>query len=110
MIRKRSKIAVLFFSSVLFLIVTATLSVPSHAAERTTISLDGVWQIEESRESDAVPASWNHSGPVPGLTHSANPVFPDVDEFESRELILNRIQGGFLPKGAAIHAVGISHQ
>ena len=80
------------------------------AADRVTISLNGTWQIEDSKSPDAIPSAWRHTGPVPGLAHSAEPHFRDVDEFESRQLILNRVSAGLLPKTATVFNAGISHQ
>jgi hypothetical protein len=53
------------------------------ATDRTTISLNGTWQIEYSKQAGP-PAAWNHKVPVPGLAHSAEPAFPEVDQFDSR--------------------------
>ena len=64
------------------------------AADRTTISLDGTWDIEDSKEPEKIPAAWKHKVPVPGLGHSAQPAFPHVDEFDSRMLIQNRVRAG----------------
>lgn len=66
-------------------------------AERTTISLNGIWDIEDSKEPEAIPTAWKHKAPVPGLAHSAQPVFPQVDQFDSRQVILNRVRDGKLP-------------
>ena len=70
--------------------VLASLVLPFPAyAGRVTVSLDGQWQIEDSRSGDQPPASFTHHVPVPGLVHSASPAFADVDEFQSKELLLN---------------------
>jgi hypothetical protein len=61
-----------------------TFSVDLHA-QRITIPLDGTWSIGESTGPDAIPISFTHTGPVPGLTHSAVPRFPDVDEYHTHE-------------------------
>ncbi len=63
---------------------------PAHAADRTlrtTLSLDGMWQVEDSVDPDRMPRSFGHVVPVPGLTHSATPAFPDVDRYQSRQLL-----------------------
>ncbi len=80
------------------------------AAERTTISLDGTWDIEDSKEPETIPAAWKHKVPVPGLAHSAQPAFPHVDEFDSRMLIQNRVRAGKQPKSAIVFNAGVSHQ
>jgi beta-galactosidase len=82
--------------------------------ERVTLRLDGEWQIEDSVEADAVPCVFRHSVPVPGLAHLAEPPFADVDMFESRENIWDRVNAGELPKSAwaslAPGTRGVSHQ
>jgi len=95
---------------VLLLVALTTSSLLLRAVERTTISLDGTWDIEDSKESDIIPAAWNHKAPVPGLAHSAQPAFPHVDEFDSRMLIQNRVGAGKLPKSAIVFNAGVSHQ
>jgi hypothetical protein len=80
------------------------------AAERTTIPLDGTWDIEDSKEPETIPAAWKHKAPVPGLAHSAQPAFPHADEFDSRMLIQNRVRAGKQPKSAIVFNAGVSHQ
>ncbi len=58
---------------------------------RQTIDLDGNWDIADSLSPAEIPSTYSHKGPVPGLAHSAVPAFNNVDLFDSRELILNRI-------------------
>jgi len=62
------------------LILVAAIILPFNirAAERVTLSLDGTWDIEDSKDSDEIPALWKHKAPVPGLAHSAQPAFPHV--------------------------------
>jgi hypothetical protein len=62
--------------------------------QRTTVSLDGQWDVEDSMSPDAIPKEYTHRVPVPGLTHSAVPAFPDVDQFQSRELLYNLMRSG----------------
>ncbi len=62
------------------------------AAGRITISLDGMWEIDESVQSETIPARFSHRAPVPGLAHLAEPPFPDIDKFDSRELLYRREQ------------------
>ncbi len=70
------------------------------------MSLDGEWNIEDGIEPGVVPATFRHTVPVPGLAHLATPAFPDVDQYETREYILNRIDFGLLPKTADTGALG----
>src|SRR5450759_2855526 len=89
----------------LFVIVLAA---PLFAAQRTTLSLDGQWDIADSVEAGNLPAAWSHKAPVPGLAHSAVPGFKDVDEFESRQLIQNRVTRGLAPASALVSNAGVS--
>ena len=59
---------------------------------RVTVSLDGLWEIDESSSEGEVPATFEHRVPVPGLVRVAEPSFPAVDEFRSRENI-QRVMG-----------------
>lgn len=95
---------------VVLLVALTTSSLLLRAAERTTISLDGTWDIEDSKEPEIIPAAWNHKAPVPGLAHSAQPAFPHVDEFDSRMLIQNRVAAGKLPRSAIVFNAGVPHQ
>ena len=90
--------------------MAATITTPLQAVERVQISLDGTWEIEDSKDLDAFPTAWKHHVPVPGLAHSALPAFPQVDEFDSRQLILNRARDGKVPQSAIVHTAGVSHQ
>jgi len=92
----------------LFLTLAASLSV--WAAGRTTLSLDGTWEVAESKAAEQIPAAWSHQAPVPGLVHSAQPPFPHVDEFDSRQVIQNRVSRGMLPESALVFNAGVSHQ
>ena len=101
----------LFFKSVIILSVAATaFPLSLRGAQRTTISLNGTWDIEDSREAEAVPVVWSHKAPVPGLAHSAQPAFPQVDQFDSRMLIQNRVGDGKLPKSAIVYDAGVPRQ
>jgi hypothetical protein len=79
----------LFLTAPVLLIITLAAAVcPSNraeTAERTTLSLDGQWQIADGKLPDAIPGNFTHKVPVPGLAHLANPSFPNVDRFTSRE-------------------------
>jgi hypothetical protein len=69
----------------------------SAASSRTSQSLDGTWQIEESKLPEEIPASFSHTVPVPGLANLAKPAFPKVDAFLSREQLANRIRSKLSP-------------
>ena len=77
---------------------------------RTTASLDGMWEIAESLAPDAIPQAFTHRVPVPGLANLSEPPFPDVDEFDSRETISNRVRRGKLPKSALVSTAGVPRQ
>ena len=62
------------------------LTIPAQA-ERVTIPLDGVWRIGESVSAEDVPKVFGHTAPVPGMANLAVPEFPDIDRFDSREVI-----------------------
>jgi hypothetical protein len=79
-------------------------------AERVTLSLNGSWQVEESLAASDVPASFLHTVQVPGLVHNARPAFPDVDLFDSPELISNRIRSNLLPESARATSAGVARQ
>ena len=86
-------------SAYLVLVLGAVLLSPCveiHAA-RQIISLDGRWQIAESKLSEEIPMAFTHTAPVPGLVNLAKPVFKDVDRFTSRENMANRIRSKLAP-------------
>jgi beta-galactosidase len=83
------------------------------AGRRTTISLNGQWDVEDSVESDAMPSKYTHRSPVPGLAHSALPAFPDVDQFQSRQLLYGLVGKGRFSQAEFDrlgNAPGISYQ
>ena len=98
------------FKSIMILLIAAALPLSLWATERRTISLNGTWEIEDSRDADAIPSAWNHKAPVPGLAHSARPAFPQVDQFDSRMVIQNRVANGKLPKSDIVYNAGVSRQ
>src|SRR5581483_256215 len=104
----RAKAAFLVKS--VLVLVAAFLPISLGATERRTISLDGMWDIEDSRDAEAIPSVWKRKAPVPGLAHSAQPAFPQVDQFDSRMLIQNRVRDGKLPKSAIVYNAGVSRQ
>lgn len=58
-------------------------------AQRSIISLNGSWQIEESVEAGKLPAKFLHTVQVPGLINQAVPAFKDVDIFYAKEFVEN---------------------
>jgi len=102
-------IARFLFKSFVILTAVAAPTLFLWATDRTTISLNGTWQIEDSKEEE-IPVAWNHKVPVPGLAHSAEPAFPQVDQFDSRMSIQNRVGQGKLPKTANVYNAGVSRQ
>ena len=62
-----------------------------HAAPRQSVSLDGVWQIADSRSATEMPTAFDRAVPVPGMVNLAKPAFKDVDQFISRENMARRI-------------------
>jgi hypothetical protein len=79
-------------------------------AQRVVIPLAGDWQIEDSVSATATPTEWRHAVAVPGLANQARPAFPDVDAFDSREVIDNRIRKQKLPESARVALVGVPRQ
>lgn len=65
---------------------------------RQTVSLDGRWQIEESKLGDVMPMEYGHTVPVPGLANLARPAFKGVDQFISRENMARRITYKLVPE------------
>jgi hypothetical protein len=100
------------FKSFVMLAAVAAPTLSLGATGRTTISLNGTWQIEDSKDAEAIPVAWNRKVKVavPGLAHSAEPAFPQVDQFDSRMSIQNRVGEGKLPKTAIVYNAGVSRQ
>lgn len=86
------------------------LAVSCALGQRVTQSLDGKWDIADSVEASTMPRNYSHTVSVPGLVHSSEPGFKDVDLFESREHILGQVHNGELPQSALITKTGIPHQ
>lgn len=81
------------------------------SGQRVTVALDGEWQVEDSVSSDTIPTRWTHTVAVPGLANLARPAFADVDRFDSKEVVSNRIRQGKLPESALIEGTaGIPRQ
>ena len=78
---------------------------------RATLALDGEWEMAESVEATPpAPREFSHRAPVPGLAHLATPPFPDVDRFDSRELIDVEIRDQRRPETERTRAVGVPRQ
>ena len=69
----------------------------SARAERETLSLDGIWEIEDGKSATEMPATFGHTVPVPGLANLATPPLENVDRFFSREQLANRIRSKLSP-------------
>jgi len=65
----------------------SVLAVEATAPLRTTLILDGAWDIEDSVKPDRIPTAFHHTTPVPGLAHSSSPSFPDVDQYQTKQLL-----------------------
>jgi len=72
-------------------------------AERVIVPLDGVWEIAESVGADDLPDEFAHTAAVPGLVNQAKPPFPDVDRYETAEIVRRWARYGtaLLPPGQA---------
>ena len=82
----------------LFCAAGVRLSFAAENSHRTTLSLNGQWDVADSVSSDAMPKEYSHTAPVPGLAHSAVPAFPDVDQYQSRQLLSNMVGQGLFSK------------
>ena len=79
-------------------------------AERLTLSLNGTWQIADSVAAEPAPLAFRATVAVPGLVHNATPAFPDVDAFDSLELVANQIAQKIRPESARVPSPGVSRQ
>jgi len=52
-------------------------------AQRNIISLNGIWDVEESIEATRVPKKFSHQVEVPGMINQSKPAFDDIDDFYS---------------------------
>ena len=97
-------------------LIAASFVVPQVAAEnasRITLSLNGQWDVEDSVNGADIPRTYSHKAPVPGLTHSSVPAFPDADQYQSRELLGNLVRQGRFSQAdydKLGDARGVSHQ
>jgi len=89
---KRTKHGLPWFQITLWLL----LPLVSQGA-RQTLSLDGTWELADSRSGTELPQAFSHRVPVPGLANLASPAFPGVDAFYSREHLANRIRAKLAP-------------
>ena len=71
-----------------------SLSAGAEKTHRTTLSLNGTWDVEDSVGANEMPKAYHHTAPVPGMTHSALPAFPDVDQYQTRQLLSNLVSQG----------------
>jgi len=93
--------------------VISALAAGALQAQRTTLSLDGNWDVEDSVVGDQIPSAYHHTAPVPGLAHSAVPSFADVDQYQTRQLLSNLVREGRYSQAdydKLGNARGISHQ
>ena len=60
--------------------------------------------------AEPAPKAFRATVAVPGLVHNSTPAFPDVDAFDSVELVNNRIAQKTLPDSARVAAPGVSRQ
>jgi beta-galactosidase len=86
------------------------LATPAAFAERVTVPLNGPWQIGDTVAAEPAPRAFPSTVAVPGLVHNATPAFPDVDAFDSLELVNNKISQKLLPESARVAAPGVSRQ
>jgi beta-galactosidase len=80
------------------LLASLGLSAGPATAQRTTLSLDGEWQLEDSELPHAMPTRFTHTVPVPGMANLATPPFPDMDYYMTWENIYNQFAFGFLDR------------
>lgn len=81
-----------------WIVLAWTVGLPLAFAQREILSLDGEWQIEDSRDPAAPPTQWRHKVPVPGLANLATPPFPHVDEYLTFDNLKSLMDWGLLPK------------
>ena len=79
-------------------------------AGRMSLSLDGQWQVADSVSAVEMPSRFDHTAPVPGMANLAKPAFPDVDKFDSQELIANLVRKKRLPESARVQNAGVPRQ
>jgi hypothetical protein len=72
---------------VCIIMLAALCGLPLAAAQRATVSLDGQWRVADGIDPNAVPATFDHTVAVPGLANQAQPGFPDVDCYITKEAV-----------------------
>jgi hypothetical protein len=92
------------------LLLSTLAAQPPVQANRAVIPLGGQWGVEEGVEPDAIPASFSHAVPVPGLTHQAQPAFVDVDQYETHEFVWTMKRYGVLPPTESCEGLGRTRQ
>ena len=80
------------------------------AAQRTTLPLDGTWSVAEGVRPEEIPARFDHTVAVPGLTDQAQPAFPDVDRYETHEYVYTMKRNGVLPPRRSATGLGRTPQ
>ena len=95
---------------ILAVAVAAALQAATGPSARTTLPLDGSWEVGESVAATPRPSEFGRKAPVPGLANLATPPFADVDRFDSRELIDVEIRDKKRPESERTTAVGTPHQ
>jgi hypothetical protein len=111
--RKQNKTLWLACCLALVCICGAQVQAADGKNHRTTVSLNGQWDVDESVNADSIPKTYGHKAPVPGLTHSAVPAFPDVDEYQTRQLLSDMVEFDGLSKAdyeKTAGTLGWSHQ
>ena len=100
------------FNTVLFLgfFILAQASTDHVTAQRVVIPLNGRWAVEEGVQPEVIPTVYNHTVPVPGLTHQSKPAFPDVDKYETRDYVLTMVKNGVLPSTERCDSLGRTPQ
>jgi beta-galactosidase len=78
---------------------------------RMTLSLNGMWEIEDCISDTVIPRIFNHTVPVPGLVNLASPSFENAGRFISRDVANHPLyKNPDLPLEAKTAPVGISLQ
>jgi len=98
--------------SILAILFAGVAVLPAQASNgRVTVSLDGMWEVDESVAADDMPKLFGHHGPVPGLANLARPAFSDVDRFDSRESMHHpHVKNPHATKEALEAPVGVPRQ
>jgi beta-galactosidase len=103
-------VAVSYISRFIGLFIVCSCLLTVSYAQRTVISLNGIWDVEDSLGAEEIPTTFRHKVPVPGLVKLSTPSFVDVDRFDSREFLKNAIGKGLRPASEMTDRVGTSRQ